>query len=260
MGINLNRFRKAGQVGRNLGLNAGRRIDNFANKQINSPERIKDGKIVDNRPNPKNVGMNNFNDPFFDDDLDSNFDNFNGNNGFNDIGIQPAQKPASFHHFILENQYKDLEKSIRGYKDVYNKEKGEWDVKRKESHCFTDEESEDILRTAQSHLATDIKLTFYDKEKFGLRFLAVYNEIEFLFKRIMEYRYGRYGDSKKQGEMKEQAVKIFVELITRIEANYLRAVQGMENKRTHDSVHSQESLQGDGMNGGFGMGLNRRYS
>jgi len=259
MGRYVDKFRNAGRMGRNFGLNMGKKIDNFANNQVNAQNRFRSGKIVDNRPNAKEAGMNNFDDPFFDDmnDNPNNQDpNFNSFNGFDDIGIQPAQKPASFHHFILENQYKDLEKSIRGYKDVYNKDKSEWDVKRKEIHCFTDEESEDILRTAQSHLATDIKLTFYDKETFGLRFLAVYNEIEFVFKRIMEYRYGRYGDSKKQGEMKEQALKIFVELITRVEANYLRAVQGMENKRTHDSVHSQESLQ----NNGDPFNMNRRYS
>jgi hypothetical protein len=79
------------------------------------------------------------------------------------VGIQPAQKPESFHHFILENQYKDLEKSIRGYKDVYNKETREWETKRKESHCFTDEEAEEILRMAQTLLATDIKLSFINK-------------------------------------------------------------------------------------------------
>jgi len=260
MGKYLDKFKRTGEIGKNVGINAGRRLDQFANNRINRQERFRarDGKIVDKRPNPNEVGLTDLNDPFFDDGMDFK-DDMGDFNSYNDIGIQPAQKPASFHHFILENQYKDLEKSIRGYKDVFNKEKQEWDVKRKDIHCFTDEESEDILRTAQSHLATDIKLTFYNKETFGLRFLAVYNEIEFLFKRIMEYRYGRYGDSKKQGEMKEQALKIFVELITRVEANYLRAVQGMENKRTHDSVHSQESLQGDGMGGGFGMN-NRRYS
>jgi len=250
----LDKLKRTGEQGKHLGFNAARRIDNFAQEQANKQDRFRSGKIVDNRPNAKNVGLNDMDDPFFDDLGDPFQDNYSPY----DTAIQPAQKPASFHHFILENQYKDLEKSIRGYKDVFNKEKMEWEVKRKEQHCFTDEESEDILRTAQSHLATDIKLTFYSKETFGIRFLAVYNEIEFLFRRIMEYRYGRYGDSKKQGEMKEQAVKIFVELITRIEANYLRAVQGMENKRTHDSVHSQESLQGDGMNSG--LGLNRRYS
>lgn len=67
---------------------------------------------------------------------------------------------------------------------------------------------------------------------------------------------GRYGDEKIQGEMKAQALKIFVDLITRIEANYLMARAGMENKRTHDAVRSQESLQGatdDSLD-------NRRYS
>ena len=60
---------------------------------------------------------------------------------------------------------------------------------------------------------------------------------------MMEYTFGRFGDERVQGEMKAQALKIFVDLITRIEANYLMAIQGMENKRTHDAVHSQESLQ-----------------
>ena len=81
------------------------------------------------------------------------------------VGIQPAQKPESFHHFILENKYQDLEKSIRGYKDVYNKNTREWETKRKETHCFTDEEAEEILRTAQSLLATDIKLSFINKRQ-----------------------------------------------------------------------------------------------
>lgn len=260
MGRFLDKFKRTGEISKDLTIRAGQKIDRFANRQVNKQERFRSGKIVDNRPDFANAGMNNFDDLGDDmfDEMNNPLDQINSNPY--DIGVQPAQKPASFHHFILENQYKDLEKSIRGYKDVFNKDKQEWEVKRKGIHCFTDEESEDILRTAQSHLATDIKLTFYDKETFGLRFLAVYNEIEFIFKRIMEYRYGRYGDSKKQGEMKEQAVKIFVELITRVEANYLRAVQGIENKRTHDSVHSQESLQGHGMGMNDGFGMNRRYS
>jgi len=236
MGKYLDKFRNAGEISKNLAINTGRNIDNFANNKINRNSNFKSRKIKDRKFNNQ-YGMNNF-DEDFDDDEDFNFND--------DVGIQPAQKPASFHHFILENQYKDLEKSIRGYKDVFNKEKQEWEVKRKDKHCFTDEESEEIIRTAQSHLATDIKLTFYDKEKFGLRFLAIYDKLEFLFKRIMEYRYGRYGESKEQGKMKEQALKIFIELITRIEANYLRAVSGMENKLTHQSVQSQESLQGNG--------------
>lgn len=253
MGKYLDKFKRVGQTGARIGVNTGKRIDNFANRQINKPDRFRSGKIVDNRSNP-NAGLNNF------DDLDNDFlDDNNLNQGFDpygDVHVQVPQKPESFHHFILQNKYQDLEKNIRGYKDVYNKDKQEWEVKRKEEHCFTDEESEEILRTVQSHLATDIKLTFYSQETFGIRFLAVYNEIEFLFKRIMEYRYGRYGDSKKQGKMKEQAIKIFVDVITRIEANYLMAIQGLENKRTHEGIKSQESLQGSGDS----LLDNRRYS
>ena len=239
MGKYLDRIRRAGKVSKNVSINTGRRIDNFVNKKVNTPNRINEGKIKEqNREyNPDNYDFDSFEDDY--DDICDNQD-------YDDVNIQKAQKPESFHHFILENKYKDLERNIRGYKDVFNKEKQEWEVRRKKRHCFTDEESEEILRTAQSHLATDIKLTFYSKETFGTRFLAVYNTIEFLFKRIMDYRFGRFGSSKEQGEMKEQAVKIFVELITRIEANYLMAIAGMENKRTHEAVHSQESLQSNG--------------
>lgn len=158
--------------------------------------------------------------------------------------ISPAQKPESFHHFILENQYKDLERSIRGFKDVYNKDTQEWEIKRKAEHCFTDEEAEEILRTAQSHLATDIKLSFISKEAFPIFMNALYKQIEFLFRRIAEYEYGRYGSYEKQGEMKAENLKIFLELMTRIQANYSRAIQGTENKSTHGSVKGQESLQG----------------
>ena len=37
--------------------------------------------------------------------------------------------------------------------------------------------------------------------------------------------------------------KIFLELFTRVQANYSRAIQGQENKYTHESVKGQESLQ-----------------
>jgi hypothetical protein len=242
MGKYIDRAREAGIIGKRVGIDAGRKMNNFAEKQVNNKQGFSNGKI---REKPQEfIGENpdNIEDDYLEDD-----EGYSGKNDYDDdVNIRIAQKPESFHHFILENKYKDLERNIRGYKDVFDKEKQEWIVKRKDRHCFTDEESEDILRTAQSHLATDIKLTFYSKETFGLRFLAIYNEVEFLFKRIMEYRFGRFGDSKNQGEMKEQAVKIFVELITRIEANYLMAIAGMENKRTHDAVHSQESLQGAG--------------
>jgi len=198
--------------------------------------------------------------------------NFNQHlGGFNDldnygVGIQPAQKPESFHHFILENQYKDLEKSIRGYKDVYNKDKSEWETKRKEIHCFTDEEAEEILRTAQSHLATDIKLSFINKETFGEMMMAIYKRLDELFYAIAEYRYGRYshdsngkqieGGYQKEYQMKLQNRKIFLELWTRVQANYSRAISGAENRATHQSVQGQESLQSaDRMSD-----KNRRYS
>lgn len=234
------------------GQKMGNKISSFADKQTNKRESWSRGRLSNEKERFLGENPANFDDNFFDDNL---FNASINDNPYID-NVQPAQKPASFHHFILENKYQDLEKSIRGYKDVYNKERDKWEIKRKGQHCFTDEEAEEILRTAQSHLATDIKLTFYSKDTFGFRFLAIYEKLEFLFKRIMEYRYGRFGDSKKQGEMKEQALKIFVELITRIEANYLRAIQGMENKYTHQSVQSQESLQGRGEDEKY----NRRYT
>lgn len=248
MGKLFNKFKKHGRQAASFAQSSGQRIDRFAHKQINKDKRWNDGKLKQKKDKLMGENPEGFDEDFFEDD--PNYDDYNP---YID-NIQPAQKPASFHHYILEPKYQDLEKSIKGYKDVYNKDKQAWEVKRKAVHCFTDEEAEEILRTAQSHLATDIKLTFYSKETFGIRFLAVYEKLEFLFKRIMEYRYGRYGSPKKQGEMKEQALKIFVELITRIEANYLRALQGMENKLTHDSVKSQESLQGDGTDGHINKG------
>lgn len=169
-------------------------------------------------------------------------DDFAGSR-YDDVGIQPSQKPESFHHFILENQYKDLERSIRGFKDIFDKETQQWKTIRKQEHCFTDEEAEEILRTAQSHLATDIKLGFIHKDAFPLMMDAIYKELAFLFESIAEYRYGRYGDYEKQYQMKLQNHKIFLELFTRVQANYSRAIQGQENRFTHDSVKGQESLQ-----------------
>lgn len=189
-------------------------------------------------------------DRFMDDFMDDY------NDRFDDMSIQPAQRPESFHHFILENQYKDLERSIRGFKDVFDKETQQWKTIRKKEHCFTDEESEEILRTAQSHLATDIKLGRINSAVFGELMNAIYEEIAFLFESIAEYRYGRYGSYEKQYEMKLQNHKIFLELFTRIESNYSRAIGGMENKYTHDSVKGQESLQQTDND----MFRNKRYS
>ena len=72
---------------------------------------------------------------------------------------------------------------------------------------------------------------------------ALYKEIAMLFESMAEYRYGRYGDSNIQYEMKLQNQKIFLELWTRIQANYSRSIEGEENKATHNSVKAQESLQ-----------------
>jgi len=169
--------------------------------------------------------------------------NDNSMSMYDEVGALPAQKPESFHHFILDNQYRDLERSIRGFKDIWDKEQNKYITVRKKDHCFTDEEVEDIIRTAQVHLATDIKLGYINKDVFGEHMNMIYQEISFLFESIAEYRYGRYGCYEKQGEMKLQNLKIFFELMSRIQANYSRSIQGQENKLTHDSVKGQESLQ-----------------
>ena len=84
----------------------------------------------DNSENPNDIRDNDFIDNDFRDDFGR----------YDDMGIQPAQRPESFHHFILENQYKDLERSIRGFKDVFDKDTQQWKTIRKKEHCFTDEE------------------------------------------------------------------------------------------------------------------------
>jgi len=244
MGKYLNKFKESKQKINQGANNSINKIQHYANKNINQKHGFEFGRLKQNKQKDMGENLDGFEEDFFEEDYSPY-----------DVGIQIAQKPASFHHFILENRYNELEKSIRGYKDVHNKDTDKWEIKRKKNHCFTDEEAENIIRTAQSHLATDIKLTFYNKESFGTRILAIYESLETLFKRITEYRFGRFGEAKHQGEMKEQAWKIFIELITRIEANYLRAVGGMENKLTHLSVRSQESLQGDNEEV-----INRRYT
>jgi len=235
-------------------------VDGIANRTYEKKNKAKKFNSRIKQKTTESISANIYDG--IEDNLDE-FDNQNQDEGFNDydddyddnygVGITPAQKPESFHHFILENQYKDLEKSIRGYKDVYNKNTREWETKRKDMHCFTDEEAEEILRTAQSLLATDIKLGFINKEVFGIRMMLLYKRIKQLFREIAEYRYGRYshdanGNHKPGGyaieqSMKLQNLKIFVELTERIVANYSRSIQGVENKLTHNSVKGQESLQ-----------------
>ena len=136
-----------------------------------------------------------------------------------------------------------MERSIRGVKDVWNKEENKWVTKRKAEHCFTDEEAEDIVRTAQSHLSSDLKLAFFSKEEYPLLLNQVFDQLWELFYSIMEYRFGRFGNATKQQKMKLQAINIFNMLMMRIKANYSRAIGGSENKLTHDSVKGQESLQ-----------------
>lgn len=164
-------------------------------------------------------------------------------NGYDDINLMPAQKSESFHFFILENQYRDLERAIRGVKDVWDKDKEKWVIKKKANHCFTDEESEEIVRTAQSHLSTDIKLGILSRDEYPILLNAIYDQLWVFFKSIMEYRFARHGNFTKQMEMKQQAANIFNTLMMRIKVNYSRALEGRENKATHDSVKGQESLQ-----------------
>ena len=141
------------------------KANNYVQKKSEKPKNF-NSHLTDKRNEKISEDIYSGIDEDFEDFDNQDFNRFNDFDDFS-VGIQPAQKPESFHHFILENQYKDLEKSIRGYKDVFNKETGEWDTKRKKVHCFTDEEAEEILRTAQSHLATDIKLSFINKEVFN---------------------------------------------------------------------------------------------
>jgi len=236
----------------------GKYLDKFKNLASKTDRKL---NKMTNKP-PKNNSNNHRKEDDFDDDFDDRYDDFNDkfdddfDNRYDEVGIQPSQKPESFHHFILDNQYRDLERSIRGYKDIYDKRDNKWITVRKKEHCFTDEEAEDILRTAQSHLATDIKLGRINKESFPILMDAIYQELAFLFESIAEYRYGRYGPYEKQYDMKLQNHKIFLELFSRIQANYSRAIGGMENQLTHDSVKGQESLQ----NTDRDLNSNKRYS
>jgi len=222
MGKFLNKFKKSTNRGR-------KKIERMNDDGTFDSENIDHNKFKKNREEE-------YSEDYGYDDYDSRLDD--------ETPLQPAQKPESFHHFILENRFQSLERSVRGIKDVWDKKEQKWISKRKEHHCFTDEEAEDILRMIQSHLSTDIKLSFIKREVFGLHMNALYKEIAFLFESIAEYQYGRYGATKIQYEMKLQNSKIFLEVWANIQANYSRAIDGKENLLTHDSVKSQESLQG----------------
>jgi len=217
--------------------------DEVSNRKIKRQDNFKEDIEVDSlfKENSKETKKDKnrrrerdyFNDDFYDPYSDSD-ESFN---------LYPAQKPESFHFFILENQYQDLERLIRGVKDVWDKDNQKWVIKRKAEHCFTDEESEEIVRTAQSHLSSDIKLAIFSRDEYPIMMNSIYQQIWILFKEIMDYRFGRFGDVTKQLKMKQQAINIFNVLMMRIKANYSRAVEGRENRETHNSVKGQESLQ-----------------
>lgn len=220
-------------------------VNNLAQQRRDKPRKVS-RKIVEQRQ--QTIGQNIYGEEeeVIEDDFNDPVDDYDAGNDFYDANIQKAQKPESFHHFILDNKFQSNEKSIRGYKDVYNKETDKWEVKRKAIHCFTDEEAESIVRMAQAHLGTDIKLAHMSLEAFGHMMNLIYDEFERFFSRIMEYRYGRYGSYELQSKMKDENLKILVELYNCVWANYSRAIGGSENKLTHDSVKSQESLQQSG--------------
>lgn len=225
------------------------KVNKFAQRRRNAPKQLRGGRITEQRTNNVGEGMydeeetyDNTNNPG--DDYGDDYDPYEAN-------IQQAQKPESYHHFILENKFRDLERSIRGYKDVFNKETKQWEVKRKDMHCFTDEEAESVVRMAQVHLGTDIKLARMSLEAFGQMMDLIYEETERFFVRIMEYRYGRYGSVERQSKMKDENLKILVELYNSIWANYSRSVGGSENNAAHDSMKGQESLNNSGQDDGI---------
>lgn len=231
----------------------GKALDNFKKKQKNIDKVALNASIKIKKIQNDSVGNSNIKKNKDEDKVASGFgdDEFNEGSENDDdyendeYKIPQAQKSESFFHFILENQYKDLERSIRGLKDVWDKKENKFITKRKASHCFTDEESEEILRCVQTHLATDIKLSNIRMESFPVMMDAIYSQISFLFYSIADYRYGRYGAMEIQYEMKLQNQKIFLEVMTRIQANYSRAVGGKENIATHGSVKGQASLQSE---------------
>lgn len=176
------------------------------------------------------------------DDINNDFLDDDKKNDDYSVDVQVAQKPESFHHFLLSNKYHDLELLIRGYKKVFSKKSNKWETKRKEKHCFTDEESENIVRMTESHLSPDIKLSYISLTNYPIKMLAIKEMMEEYFYNIADYKYGRYGDSKEQFFMKQENLSIFVALMERIQANYSMAIQGSENKHTHSAVKGQESL------------------
>lgn len=196
------------------------------NGNIKIPERFQEKFESDEKENP-------FED---DDSLQEPIED-------NEYRLPQAQKPESFHRYILDNEYRTLEREIRGLKDVWNKEHGKYITKKKDNHCFTDEEAEFILRIVETHLSATIKLSIMSKDQFDIKIMGLYRVIETHFREIMEYKFGRFKGFNEQLERKREAIAIFTSVMFNIVANYSRAVDGRENAATHESVKGQESLQ-----------------
>jgi len=107
------------------------------------------------------------NDDF--DDYNDDFDDNQGVTNYDNVDVQAAQKPKSFFEFILSNKFHDIELMIRGYKKVFDKISQQWETKRKENHCFTDEESENIVRMTESHLSPDVKLSYISINNYPIK-------------------------------------------------------------------------------------------
>jgi hypothetical protein len=174
------------------------------------------------------------------DDLDINGNRYGYDNEYK---LPPAQKPESFHRFILDNEFRTLEREIRGLKDVWDKVQNKYITKRKDRHCFNDEEAEFILRIAETHLSSSIKLATMTKEQFDIKLMGLYESVETHIREIMEYKFGRFKGFHEQLQMKREAIAIFDSIMANVFANYSRAVEGKEIRYTHDSVKAQESLQ-----------------
>ena len=98
--------------------------------------------------------------------------------------------------------------SIRGVMEIWNKKEQKFIMVKKKIHCFTDEEAENILRTVQSHLSSDIKLSLIPKQTFGAYMIGLFEQFQLMFRAIAEYNYGRYGSYESQYKMKSQNLKI----------------------------------------------------
>lgn len=209
--------------------------DKFKQAGKNIYDKANEMAVINEGP----IGDKDFDDIVDDIKEDKPGDEFKNNY---DADVQPAQKPESFHHFLLANKYKDLELLIRGYKMVFNKDTNKWETKRMKDHCFTDEEAEHILRLAETHLSADIKLSYISLATYPIEMLMIKAQLDEYFYNIADYKYGRYGDSAQQFFKKQDNLNINMALMARIKSNYSMAIQGSTNKQTHNTVKGQESL------------------